>query len=197
VTVPNDRITIPSARPGKTALYRFFDDADRLLYVGITSNPEKRWAQHRRFAATTWWPKATRVATDWHDTREGATAAELRVIRTKAPLYNAGGAPSWRRERLPEERLCPQTNLDKFYRETGDRFWGQRMHMHEAIADVLAADIRAGRLPAGSAMPTATALVGRFGVSVATVRRAVGHLVDAAQVARRGEGSGTRYFVAE
>lgn len=197
MSVQNERIVAPAARPGKTALYRFFDEADQLLYVGITGNPEKRWADHRRFAATAWWPIAARVLVDWYDTREEAATTELRIIRTKAPLYNAGGAPSWRRERLPEEQLCPQTNMNKFFSETGDRFEVQRMHMHEAIADVLAGDIQSGRFAPGCAMPTATKLVGRFGVNVKTIRRSIGHLVNAGHVVRRGNGPGTRYFVAE
>ncbi|GEB58903.1 GntR family transcriptional regulator [Streptomyces gardneri] len=195
--VPNDRIVIPAAVPGKTALYRFFNEAGQLLYVGVTGNPEKRWADHRRFAATTWWPLAARVTVKWYEAREEATAAELRDIRTKAPLYNAGGAPSPLRELAPDEKLCPHTSHGKFFRETGDRFNVQRMHMHEAVADVLAGDIRDGRLVKGSKLPTATELVARFGVGVGTVRRAISHLVAAGQVIVRGEGSGTRYFVAE
>lgn len=197
MTVPNDRIAIPSARPGETALYQFFDDADQLLYVGITNNPGERWAQHRRLAATTWWPLAARGTVDWFGSRKDATAAELRIIRTQAPLYNSGGAPSPLRERAPGEKLCPQTNHAKFFHETGDRFGGLRMHMHEAIADVLQGDIQSGRLALGGALPTATELVGRFGVSVGTIRRAIGHLVDSGHVERRGQGSGIRYFIAE
>ncbi|MGY6019564.1 GntR family transcriptional regulator [Streptomyces spinosirectus] len=195
MSLQNDRITIPAARPGQTALYRFIDDSDRLLYVGITSNPAKRWADHRRYAATTWWPLAGRADVDWFDSRKDAAAAELRMIRTQAPLYNSGGAPSPLRELAPGENLCPRTALSKLADEIGMDRW-RRMHIHEAVADVLQSDIKAGRLPAGSALPTATELVGRFGVSVATVRRAVGHVVDSGHVVRRGEGSGTRYFVA-
>lgn len=197
MTVPNERITAPDAQPGKTALYQFFDETEQLLYIGITNNPRKRWADHRRYAATTWWPKAARADVDWYDTRRSAATAELRVIRTRAPLYNAGGAPSRHRALKPGERLVPYTNLEKFYAETGDRFWEGHMHMHEAIADVLQGDIRTGRLAAGTAMPTATALVARFGVSVATVRRAMGHVVSSGHAVRRGEGTGARYFVAE
>jgi predicted GIY-YIG superfamily endonuclease len=196
VTVPNELATIPAARPGKTALYRFLDADSRLLYVGITSNPERRWAAHRRYAARTWWHLTTRVTVEWFDERDKAAAAELRIIRTKAPLYNSGGAPSPLRNQVPGEKHCPKLGHSKLIREVGDRVWTHE-HAHVAIADRLKSDISAGLLPPGSPMPSGAQLVGRFGVSIATVRRALGHLIDGGQVVRRGEGVRSRYFVAD
>lgn len=198
MSVANDHIAIPDAHPGKTALYRFFDDADRLLYVGITSNARKRWADHRRYAATTWWPLAARVTVAWHDTRADAAAAELRIIRTKAPLYNSGGAPSPLREQVPGEQLCPRVNVERFIEATGGGFqlpgrpW---RNMDEAVAETLAEDMANGRLLPATQMPSATELVNRFGVSVNTARRALRRLVASDDVETRGSGSGTRYFV--
>lgn len=33
----------------RTALYRLYDAGDRLLYIGISNNPEARWARHRMY----------------------------------------------------------------------------------------------------------------------------------------------------
>lgn len=198
MSVANNRITTPTARPGETALYRFFNDADQLLYVGITGNPQKRWADHRRHAAATWWPMAARASVDWFKERTDATAAELRVIRTKAPLYNSGGAPSPLREQAPGERLCPRVNVERFIEATGGGFqlpgrpW---RNMDAAVAETLVEDIANGRLLSATQMPSATELVNRFGVSIHTARRALRRLVASGDVETRGSGSGTRYFV--
>ncbi|WP_319596255.1 GntR family transcriptional regulator [Streptomyces sp. ID05-04B] len=198
MTVPNDRFAIPDTRPGETALYQFFNEAEQLLYVGITGNPQTRWADHRRYAATTWWPLAVRVTVGWFADRTEAVAAELQVIRTAAPLYNSGGAPSPHREQRPGERLCPRVNMERFYEATRGGFhlpgrpW---RNMDTAVAETIAEDIANGELPEGSPMPSATELVNRFGVSVNTARRAIRQLVVAGEVEARGLGSGTRYFV--
>lgn len=198
VTVPNHGIATPAAQPGMTALYQFFNEADQLLYVGITDDPGQRWTSHRLYAATTWWPLASRVSVDWFEERADAAASELRIIRTKAPLYNSGGAPSPLRERLPGEQLCPQVNTERFIEATGGGFqipgrpW---RNMDTAVAETIVEDIANGRLLPGDRMPTATELVNRFGVSVQTARRAVRQLLVAGEIERRGSGSGTRYFV--
>ena len=41
--------------PERTALYRFFDEAGTLLYVGISNDPDVRWSYHAR--QKDWWPK--------------------------------------------------------------------------------------------------------------------------------------------
>lgn len=40
-------------------LYRFYDTNKALLYVGVTTNPMKRWSEHRH---SDWWPVACFVA---------------------------------------------------------------------------------------------------------------------------------------
>lgn len=72
----------------RTALYRFFDAADRLLYVGITNDPPTRFSQHARDKALTWWPAAARHEVTWLDSRELAADAEIVAIKTEGPLHN-------------------------------------------------------------------------------------------------------------
>ncbi len=58
-----------------------------------------------------------------------------------------------------------------------------------AIRDTLAADIAAGRYPAGGKLPTEAELAARFGVNRHTIRRALADLAQAGHLhARRGAG---------
>lgn len=73
-----------------TALYRLFDAADQLLYVGISTQPETRWTQHA--ADKPWWPLVQHRKVEWHPDREAAETAERAAISTEEPLYNTAGA---------------------------------------------------------------------------------------------------------
>lgn len=92
----------------RTALYRFYDEGGALLYVGITANPEERFAHHRNYKA--WWPEVARTAVEWFDSRRPALAAELQAIHDEQPTHNINGTP-WgasRRELNPDERTIGQ-----------------------------------------------------------------------------------------
>lgn len=73
----------------RTAVYRFYDAAGQLLYVGITFNIGKRFGNHERDAF--WWSAQRTVKIAWHDTRVEAAAEEQRAIRVENPLHNVGG----------------------------------------------------------------------------------------------------------
>ncbi|PWI09756.1 hypothetical protein DIZ27_14565 [Streptomyces sp. NWU339] len=73
-----------------TALYRLRDDASRLLYVGITTDPEERFRQHASLSP--WWSLVTDRSIEWHTTRPSAEEAEGIAIRDEAPLYNRAGS---------------------------------------------------------------------------------------------------------
>lgn len=72
--------------PEPTALYRLFDKAGALLYVGITNDPETRWVYHSRQKG--WWPDVHRRTLDWKATRAEAEAAEVEAIGHEAPRWN-------------------------------------------------------------------------------------------------------------
>jgi len=80
-----------SKHAGRTALYRLYDDADRLLYVGISRNPDVRWGQHSISKA--WWSDVAHRTVEWHDTRIDAETAERNAIRAERPQHNVLGAP--------------------------------------------------------------------------------------------------------
>ena len=75
---------------GPSALYRYFDEADQLLYVGITKTPRKRDREHSKLSE--WHQFATRRTLEWHDNRDAALAAERAAIRDESPIFNRIGA---------------------------------------------------------------------------------------------------------
>jgi predicted GIY-YIG superfamily endonuclease len=68
------------------ALYRFFDRADTLLYVGITMDLPKRLQSHQRDKA--WWHRVANMKAEHYPTRKAALAAEAVAIREERPLFN-------------------------------------------------------------------------------------------------------------
>ncbi|MFE7899204.1 GIY-YIG nuclease family protein [Streptomyces sp. NPDC057424] len=72
--------------PVPTALYRLRDDADVLLYVGITDNLERRYKDHAKDKP--WWTEVAARSVEWFPTRNHAVAAEAIAIRAEQPRYN-------------------------------------------------------------------------------------------------------------
>lgn len=85
--------------PGRTCLYRFLDDVGRLLYVGVSWDPDIRETQHR--ASQRWAPLIARREDEWFSTRVEALRAESAAIRDESPLFNEAGRP--RLPYLPED----------------------------------------------------------------------------------------------
>ncbi|MEJ8654901.1 GIY-YIG nuclease family protein [Streptomyces sp. MS1.AVA.3] len=73
--------------PGRTALYRLYDGHDQLLYVGVTSDPDRRWETHR--AEKDWWPQVRVREIEWVGDRTEALAREASEIAQRAPRYNS------------------------------------------------------------------------------------------------------------
>lgn len=72
----------------ETAIYRFFDDAGRLLYIGITYDIAARFRQHA--ASKLWWPMVnlSRTTVEWLADRETAEREELSAIGLERPRFN-------------------------------------------------------------------------------------------------------------
>lgn len=83
-----------------TTLYRFYDAADDLLYVGIAGNPGRRFNEHCKDKA--WWGEVVRSTMEHFCNRQAAEIAERVAIRHERPrynvVYNAYGC------RVPSER---------------------------------------------------------------------------------------------
>lgn len=71
----------------RTALYRHFDRADQLLYVGISVDPVRRMAEH--CSRSSWFKQIARVSVEWLEDRKLALAAERRAILGEQPKHNA------------------------------------------------------------------------------------------------------------
>lgn len=68
------------------ALYRFFDPAGALLYVGISLDPGSRWKQHRDDKP--WWAEVAQATIEPHPDRVSVLAAEKAAIIAERPRYN-------------------------------------------------------------------------------------------------------------
>lgn len=106
----------PDARPidGPTFVYRFYDDAGRLLYVGVALSPASRWQQHER---RDWWPEVARIEAARLPLRTDALAEEHRAIHSEHPLHNvhAGTTPDMDRPRKkpPEFTEADRVDLER------------------------------------------------------------------------------------
>ena len=76
-------MSTPEAIP--TTLYRFYDAAGVLLYVGISSIGPVRWLGHQ---FRDWWTLVATVTTEHFPDRAPALAAEVLAIKTEEPKYN-------------------------------------------------------------------------------------------------------------
>lgn len=83
-------MTLPAVT-APVAVYRFFDSAGVLLYVGKTRNPTARWKTHA--STKSWWSEVTKSVIDWHSSEKAALAAETDAIATEHPRYNVAGNP--------------------------------------------------------------------------------------------------------
>ena len=90
------------------AVYRMFDATGRLLYIGVTGNPSRRFKGH---AEKRWYPLTSTITLQWFPTREAAERAEQRAIRSEHPKLNLQGmaslAPSWEHPTEPEPEPVP------------------------------------------------------------------------------------------
>ena len=77
---------------GRTAVYRFYDAAGLLLYVGITNDVMHRWKKHA--AEKPWWLDAWTQTVQWYGSRAEAEAEETRAIKEERPKCNIDQVPT-------------------------------------------------------------------------------------------------------
>lgn len=76
----------------QTALYRHFDSAGKLLYVGIALSPTYRLRKHSRTAC--WFGQIAAITVQWFPSRGEALVAERDAIDSEWPLHNRTTARS-------------------------------------------------------------------------------------------------------
>ncbi len=69
-------------------LYRHYNAAGELLYVGISLNVLTRTSSHRY---REWFSELARIEVEHYPTRGDAMEAELKAIREESPLFNIAG----------------------------------------------------------------------------------------------------------
>lgn len=74
-----------------TTLYRLYDNAGELLYIGIAEHWPSRMKQHAREKA--WWDDVANVRLEKHDHRALAEAAEVAAIKAETPRHNVTHNP--------------------------------------------------------------------------------------------------------
>ena len=67
-------------------VYRFYDEAGELLYIGYTADPYTRWRQHSR--KSEWAPLAAFVRVERYAYEDLARSAETTAIRSESPRFN-------------------------------------------------------------------------------------------------------------
>jgi predicted GIY-YIG superfamily endonuclease len=73
----------------RTALYRLYaKETGKLLYVGITTNPNTRFKEHA--ADKPWWTDVDQPNTQiaWYKNRRQAMVAEEKAIKSEGPVFN-------------------------------------------------------------------------------------------------------------
>lgn len=81
---------IHRAKGDEVAVYRLFNDAGQLLYVGISKDPMNRWQEHR---GNYWWHDVASYEVRWFPTRAEARAEEKLAMASEAALHNIHSAP--------------------------------------------------------------------------------------------------------
>lgn len=80
-----------------TTLYRAYDAAGHLLYIGIAVDWTHRWNKHRE--RSPWFGQVKSLSLETHPDRRSAQEAERAAIAAELPLYN-------RNHRGHVKRLC-------------------------------------------------------------------------------------------
>lgn len=78
---------MPDIEDQPTAVYRLYARDGRLLYIGITNNPDVRFAYHGLTKG--WWHLVTKRVVGWHPDRSTARREEAAAIRSERPVHNA------------------------------------------------------------------------------------------------------------
>lgn len=84
MTIPRGDYRDPASR--EHFVYRIYDSAGRLLYVGCSMRPEKRWAEHRADRKS-WTSRAQRFRMSGPYNYDTARRLEREALRDEYPLH--------------------------------------------------------------------------------------------------------------
>lgn len=72
-------------------LYRIYDEAGELIYVGVSHEPEYRVGWHE--GGKQWGHEVARYEVDWHPDRAAALKAEAKTVKAERPRHNVVHTP--------------------------------------------------------------------------------------------------------
>jgi predicted GIY-YIG superfamily endonuclease len=138
-------------QPERAALYRLYDVDGRLLYIGITADPETRFASHATYKH--WWSQVARKDVTWLDgTWRQALAIEAAAIKDEKPKFNG------------KHNATPAP----FDASAWPRIDAPPRGKAQAVADLVRAEIASGRWAPGMRVPRPELLATASGVGVGT-----------------------------
>ncbi|MCZ4513494.1 hypothetical protein O3Q52_36185 [Streptomyces sp. ActVer] len=144
MTVPNET----DKAPRRAAVYRLYDEAGTLLYIGSAYDPKQRSKKHRD---KDWWSQVVRRDDEWHPTREAAYVAETEAIAQLRPPGNKIGgpgavaAPAQRSKAKTTGPLFVLTELDAFFEQVDAEPPAVRFRMLTEMMEELEAAYRSER----------------------------------------------------
>lgn len=126
-------------------VYRCYDAAGRLLYVGCTFHVKSRLAAHRHgsgAAKASRWLQVTMAAYEVegpYPTKEAGLAAEAAAIRTEQPLFNRQGQQKAGWQILPRVAdYLIENGYRALAKETACTCWGEFRDIGEIDPDCVA-----------------------------------------------------------
>lgn len=132
-------------------LYRWFDDDDVLLYLGITVNPRAREAHHRGYAWWAQWAARVEVSPVGYASEAEARAAEVAAIAEERPVFNLADNPGGYRRRpeyLARRGHEGPTPYDRLVRPNPKRH-GSWLPTGHCLAELLREQISSAQFAAG------------------------------------------------
>lgn len=139
--------------PERTALYRYFDANDKLLYIGISIDPDSRLRAHRDNHEP-WVPAVASRTVEWLDSRPLALKAEEDAIKAERPRYNE-------KHNYDDAPFDPAS-------------WPKVADFHKVpgIAELMRTEITSGRWAPGQRIPSLRTLGEAAGASIRIVSKA-------------------------
>lgn len=137
-----------------TAVYRLYDAAGALLYVGISKHPEERFVEHEQLKF--WWHEVVEKKITWYPTRGAAVAAEDKAIVTEDPRHDR----TWRMSGSIARKQGVTRVIEKDPEEA-------------RVVSALQEAIQNGEYQIGDRLPTNRGVADQFGVSLRTAKFAI------------------------
>lgn len=86
------RAAFQSSTPTTHFVYKMYDDAGCLLYVGVSAKPSDRWERHKD---KPWFKAVSNIQTVRTESEQESRQMEGFIIRQEHPKFNVAGQPSY------------------------------------------------------------------------------------------------------